>query len=95
MVVARGLDYPDEAPVTARPQARQAAAVADRLAAITILRHRLRPDKGFNCLVFERTGTDFFAPALGLDADCFSFCKTPLGCFWQSQTGARLDFSIQ
>ena len=51
--------------------------------------------KGFNCLVFERTGTVLLAPALGLDADYFSFCKTQLDCFWQSQTGARLDFSIQ
>jgi hypothetical protein len=34
--------------------------------------------KGFNCLVFGRTGAVFFAPALGLDADYFSVCKTQL-----------------
>ena len=35
--------------------------------------------KCFNCLVFERTGIVFSAPALGLDADYFSFCKNITG----------------
>ena len=51
----------------------------------------IRVSKGFNCLVFERTRTFFSAPALGLDADYFSFCKTQLDCFWQSQTGVKLE----
>ena len=34
--------------------------------------------KGFNCLAFGRIGTVFSAPALGLDEDYFSVCKTQL-----------------